>query len=134
MSEVNNSPAPYGYHLQVVQGDESLTLDALDKPASLDASSAQANLGASWSFGPLTIDVSLDGTEIKVTVKILGITVANLTLDAANPKACINVSAGIASAKLCVGADFSARRVYAQGEVCTPFTGCKSFDATIFTW
>ena len=132
MSEVNNTPAPYGYHLQIVQGDETLTLDALDKSAS--AESAQANLGASWSFGPLTIDVSLDGSEIKVTVKILGITVANLTLDAANPKACINVSAGIASAKLCIGADFSAKRVYAQGEVCTPFTGCKSFDATIFNW
>ena len=133
MSEVKKQDEPYGYYLRVVHGDDDTSLESLSATAE-DTQSQALLKGISWSFGPLTIDVSLNGTEINVSVKLLGITVASFTLDAANPKACIDVGAGVASAKLCVGVDFSQNRVYAEGEVCAVFAGCTSFNETIFTW
>lgn len=133
-----NHPNPDGMYVRIVQGDHDLSLDSLNDEALMKAQSDKAMQAQSfsWCFGPLCISASIDlsAPSVSVTVTLAGITIAHLVIDPSNPKACIDADVKLASVKLCISVDFNAHNVSVNGEVCTFFTGCKSFDQVIFNW
>ncbi|MEM9055237.1 MAG: hypothetical protein AAGB16_07920, partial [Pseudomonadota bacterium] len=92
-----------------------------------------------WSFGPVSVCVDkISVDEIKVSIKLLNQTIGSGTLSTGSNSVCASANIGLAKAKLCVVADFSAKEVKVKGEVCTlkfpSGWSCRKFEARILAW
>lgn len=94
-------------------------------------------LKACWEKGPLEICAEKIGSIIVVTVKLSGIVIAEGNLTSSSNALSASVNVGLVKADASIKADFVAKKVLAEGEVCTRNLvkwDCDGFSAVILSW
>ncbi|HVR97336.1 MAG TPA: hypothetical protein VMW27_12025 [Thermoanaerobaculia bacterium] len=90
----------------------------------------------SFSVGPLKINYTVDLAIQQVTfqVYLVGIQIGSATINPQHP--CATVGGGAlglkAEATLCI--DPPKKKVTYDVEVCAPFSGCRKWAGTLFSW
>ncbi len=103
--------------------------------AQLDAAALEQFCN-SLTLGPLKIEycVDLSIPQITVNVYLAGIRIGGGTINPSNPSITIGGGALGFKAEVTLSADFNARQVTYQVEVCAPFAGCKAYSGVLFSW
>ena len=102
----------------------------------IDVAKLANSISGSKTWGPLTVNYSLDITVPQVTASasLYGHTIDNIVLNPQNPKDNIGGSIGIAKAEVILTADFTKKEI--DYDVDVEIFGHKLFDNTgvLFTW
>ena len=112
-------------------------------PANPTASKTQKlttvhTLATCWSFGPLEMCAEYSNDGIDVDIKLLGQRIGGGRLDQNNATISVGVDVGLAKTSVGITADFGAKELVVDGEVCTRnWHGgwdCSGFHAVILRW
>lgn len=92
-----------------------------------------------WGLGPLEVCASIVSVDrIDIEIKLAGITIATGSLTVGNSQICAGANAGLVKASVCVTADFPAKTVWLEGDVCTRrWDGgwdCQGFKTILASW
>jgi hypothetical protein len=87
----------------------------------------------SWSFGPLTVSVTIDlsAPSVDIVVSLLGQQVGRAELDPEHTEAKIGGSVAGFKAEVDATMNFSSLELALEAEVCAPIIGCKSAQTTL---
>ncbi|MEH1925443.1 hypothetical protein [Nostoc sp.] len=87
-------------------------------------------------FGPLQIcyDLNLSTPSAAITLKVAGITIITGEISPAHPCLTLKGNYSVAKWDLNVCLRVAEKRITLEGSACVTFSGCKSFNITLFHW
>lgn len=92
-----------------------------------------------WGLGPLEVCATKSSDDrIDVEIKLAGVRIASGALTVGSSKVCAAANVELVKANLCVTADFPAKTVWVEGEVCTRrwdlSWDCNGFKTIMLSW